>query len=153
VQSGEHRKGNIAPAELVDPSLWTIGTLYIHFLRIIEDLDQRTSERFDAGDKQIKIAMDASEKAINKAEAAAEKRLEILNESRGQLRDQAGTFVTKSELSAELRAMAEKISDLSSRVLIKEGKGSGLQSGWLILVAAITLILMALGIFIKNGGK
>lgn len=42
---------------------------------------------------------------VNKANASMEKRLDGINEFRGQLKDQAGTFITRSELFAWVMAL------------------------------------------------
>lgn len=42
---------------------------------------------------------------VTKANASMEKRLDAINEFRGQLKDQAGTFITRSELFAWIVAV------------------------------------------------
>jgi hypothetical protein len=58
----------------------------------------RTEQRFEASEKAILAALTAAKEAVNKAEIAQEKRLDSVNEFRGQLSDQAATFVTRTEL-------------------------------------------------------
>jgi len=67
----------------------TVGELYV----IINERDRAYTQRFES-----------QERAVNKAEIAAEKRLDAVNEFRGQLKDQAATFVTRTELYAGLVA-------------------------------------------------
>jgi len=55
---------------------WTLGTLYIYFQRQITDLRASLDERSIASDKALQIALLAAEKAVTKAETAAEKRFE-----------------------------------------------------------------------------
>ena len=51
------------------------------------------------------FALQAAEKAVTKAELAAEKRFESVNEFRNQLKDQTGTFITRNELWGWLVAL------------------------------------------------
>lgn len=65
-------------------------------------------------DKAVQAALASAEKAVNKAEAAAEKRFEMMNEFRGQLSDQATTFVTRVEADAINSRNTERIADLGA---------------------------------------
>lgn len=97
------------------PSAWTPDLLKEYFDQRLKDLD----------------------KAVIKAETAAEKRFESVNEFRLQLGDQAANFMTRREYQASHDALTEKINDLTARVDKKEGTGEGLNKGWVILLGAI----------------
>lgn len=72
----------------------------------IRDADARAYEqRFKAQEQAVAFANAASEKATIKAETATEKRFEGVNEFRSQLKDQAGTFITRGELLGWLVAV------------------------------------------------
>lgn len=71
--------------------------------------DKATSAAFAAAKEAVAAALAAQERATNaaftaansavtKAETANEKRLDSVNEFRAQLKDQAGNFVTRTEL-------------------------------------------------------
>jgi len=68
-------------------------TEILHLKELLAAADRRYEQRFDAQEKAVQAALNAA-----KAEQASEKRLDSVNEFRAQLRDQAGTFVTRSEL-------------------------------------------------------
>jgi hypothetical protein len=127
-------------------------TLRDYFERLLAEMDLRYQQRFDAqgqaltaallaAEKAVQTALTAAEKAVTKAEAATEKRFEGVNEFRQALSDQTSTFPSR----AELDAVRERVADLSTRMDKNEGKGSGLDLGWKVLLGAVTL---ALGIWL-----
>ena len=59
-----------------------------------------TNARLDGIDRAIKVALDANEMAITKAELAADKRFASVNEFRQTLTDQTATFATKPSVDA-----------------------------------------------------
>ena len=79
---------------------WTPDTLYIHFAKLIEAVDDQTKERVLAQNLATEAAMAAANKAIEKADKALEKRLDSVNEFRATLKDQQGLFVTRTEVYA-----------------------------------------------------
>jgi len=62
-------------------------------------------QRFKAQEQAVAFALQAAEKAVTKAELAAEKRFESVHEFRNQLKDQTGTFITRNELWGWLVAL------------------------------------------------
>ena len=127
-----------------------------HILALLAEMDLRYQQRFDAQNtaldaarlaakEGVTTALTAAEKAVNKAEIAAEKRFESVNEFRAQLTDQAATFLQRNEYETAHQSVVEKIADLSARLDRTEGAKTGLDSGWKILIAAATL---ALGIWL-----
>jgi len=62
-------------------------------------------QRFKAQEQAVAFALQAAEKAVTKAELAAEKRFESVNEFRNQLKDQTGTFITRNEMWGWLVAL------------------------------------------------
>jgi hypothetical protein len=117
--------------------------LYVHLSRVIDDLERRVGDRFQASDKQNSLALTASDKAVEKAELASEKRFDGANEFRQTLADQANEFVAKSSLD-DLR---DKLNMVVSRIDRMESKGQGLASGWGYLVAGIATLALIIGIW------
>ncbi len=66
--------------------------------KLLDERDLRYKERHDAQQNAISAALAAAEKAVTKAEVAAEKRFDGVNEFRGQLKDQSATFITRTEV-------------------------------------------------------
>ena len=58
---------------------------------------------------------------MSKAELAAERRFDSVNEFRAQLSDQAATFISRAEALLQINANAEKIDALSARMDRGEG--------------------------------
>jgi hypothetical protein len=99
---------------------WTTDTLHQHMQREIDDLrallDERAanqkqaiSDALTAADKLIQAALVSAEKAVDKALDANEKRFEGVNEFRGQLTDQAATFVRRDEIDIRITALGDKL--------------------------------------------
>lgn len=51
-------------------------------------------------EEKAKVALQAAEKAVEKSERASNERFASVNEFRAQLKDQTGTFITRSEALA-----------------------------------------------------
>src|ERR1700730_3038561 len=64
---------------------------------------------FNANEKATAMALASAKEAVAKAEAASEKRFESVNEFRGQLRDQAASFITRDEYSIQLKSITDKL--------------------------------------------
>lgn len=107
-----------------------------HFERIIAEMNIRFEQRFEA-----------QEKAVAKAETAAEKRFDSVNEFRAQLTDQANTFMPRREAEQANQTVSGKVDDLERRMDRNDGKSSGFGQGWAILIGAVTLIVGLIAIF------
>ena len=145
-------------------SEWTVDTLREHTEALFASADQRYVQRFTSADDAVnaaflaqKTAIDAAlaaaDRAVAKAETAAEKRFEGVNEFRAQLADQQRTLMPRAEADIEFRSLREKLDALLGRIealTLKieraDGKGSGLQAGWLYLIGGIGLIGSLVGI-------
>ncbi len=102
-----------------------------------KEIDRRYEQRFvaqetamsaalAAAEKAVAAALAAAEKAVIKAEVAADKRFDSVNEFRGQLADQAATFMPRTETALALLALTEKV-DLAAAKLDKlEGNAVGI---------------------------
>ena len=157
--------------------------------RFLEERDRRYTERFEAqnaalnaaflaADKAVQAALLAAEKAVIKAEVAAERRFESVNEFRGQLADQAKTFLPRQEydvqhaalndkvdalakgLAERLEAESRRINELSLGLVSVGSDSSGrrlaategrVQSNWQIgLAVTVAIALLAAGITIAT---
>lgn len=104
-----------------------------HLRELLSAAEKLNDQRFQAIEDNVGIALTAQEAATAaalasvkeaglKQETATEKRLESVNEFRGQLKDQAGTFVTRAELWAVVStAMMIAIAAIG---LLKKWRGS-----------------------------
>lgn len=94
----------------------------------------------DSQAEKVKLALDAADKAVSKAETATEKRFEGVNEFRGQLADQTATLVSRSEFHTKSESLAEKLSDLTDRINRNEGKNTGISNVWGWVVGAAGMV-------------
>jgi chromosome segregation ATPase len=111
-------------------SKWTVDLLYEHLIAILEERD-----------KAVRAALAASEKALERVAADSNQRFASVNEFRGALDDQARLNITRAEVEASMNRLNERIQELTDRVNKSEGKGAGLNAGWLILAGAIPVII------------
>lgn len=101
----------------------------------------------DSQAEKVALALASSDKAVGKAEIATEKRFESVNEFRQTLSDQTSTFPSR----VELQALAERVSDLSTRMDRSEGRSGGLASGWSIFLAVAGLVGVAIAVISRLG--
>lgn len=118
-----------------------------HVLALLAEMDLRYQQRFDAqgqaltaallaAEKAVQTALIAAEKAVAKAETANEKRFESVNEFRKTLSDQTASFPSR----VELQALADRVSDLATRMDKTEGRSTGIGASWGYLVGAVLLV-------------
>jgi len=84
------------------------------------------------------------EKAVTKAEAAHERRLEGMNEFRNQLKDQQQTFVDKSYYNSQHAILEEKIRDVKLYIDKLDARKEGGNIVWAYVVSGISLFLALL---------
>jgi len=136
-------------SNMMDEKDWNINTL----MKFLDERDKRYEQRFVAQQEATHAALIAAEKAVTKAETAAEKRLDSVNEFRGQLRDQAATFIPRSEVQIMINNLTTKINDLEA--FQDKNIGSSLQhsrtqmqNNWFI-GTIIGIIGLALAYYLK----
>ena len=112
-------------------SVWTVETLRIYIMTLMDAFDLRMSERHEAAQQAIKAAFDAqkealatafqsqkeavnaalaaADRAVAKAEVSTEKRFENVNEFRATLADQQRTLMPRSEAEAVMHSLEAKL--------------------------------------------
>lgn len=108
-----------------------------HVLALLAERDRRYQQRFDDQTTAINAALQAAKEAVAKAEHAAEKRFELLNE----LRDGVAT-------AEQLDALEKLVSDLAARLDRIEGRSTGLNAGWGYLVGAAGVAAAVIAIIV-----
>jgi hypothetical protein len=123
----------------------------------VDGLDRLTDAKFitfrtliDSQAEKVALALAASDKAVQKAEVANEKRFDSVNEFRAQLTDQAATFMPRHEAEARWNGLAEKIDDLKERLGATVGRSAGLAAGWGYMVASVGLAAAVVGIIVAT---
>lgn len=105
-----------------------------------------TEWNFESMLELLQQRFEAQEKAIAKAELAVEKRLESMNEFRGQLKDQSAQFVTRAEFTTALKHVEQKVDDLKQYRDTSSGKSLGINALWLIVLGIISALGTAVAI-------
>lgn len=111
------------------------------------EAELRNEQRFQAQEKAVIAAMSSAERAVAKAETASEKRFDSVNEFRASMNDQAAKFIPRSEAEQRMQSISEKSDGLGIRLERIEGRGQGLNAGWIILTGAVGLVGVLTAIF------
>lgn len=143
---------------------WTVGTLREFLQKQMDDqrvlLDERYATQtkaldaaFVAAEKAVTTALSSAEKAVTKSEDAYRSKFADVNEFRKTLSDQAAGFLSRDAAEARFEALAEKLDALATRLDKSEGRGSGLNAGWVYLLAAIGALgtIFTIYVIVKGG--
>lgn len=119
----------------------------------INAAESRADIRFLAMKEQVEAAFESSQRAIDKADEATEKRFEGVNEFRAALSDQATRFVTTEtlislgdKLQASIDRNREDLITLANRINLREGEVQGSRLTWgtmaALIAAAATIVVI-----------
>lgn len=125
-----------------DESGWTVDTLKMHF----DDLRQADKDA-------LKLALNAADKANDKAETAQRVVNKSQNEFRGTLKDQAATLMPRSESEAVSKEFRTQLDDLKAKVNSLENRKQGAADSMKGIYAAIAAVggILAIIIMLANG--
>lgn len=109
---------------------WTLETLKEYHDTRINELDRRITQAIDDRDARVDLAMSAAKEAVVKADSANERRLDLLNEFRGQQADEARKYAPMLlvdekffTINQRMSLLERSISDLSGRAIALAGIG------------------------------
>jgi len=97
--------------------------------------------RFDAQQKAVEAALASADRAVVKAETAADKRFDSVNEFRKTLTDETQTFVPRAEYGQAYKALEDKVADLTVRVNANENRSVGSAQTWAYMFGALGFIM------------
>jgi len=136
---------------------WTIESLRDFLIRLIEINDKRYDQRFADAKTAVDIAFNAQKESVNsallsadravlKAESAAEKRFDSVNEFRATLADQQRMLMPRAEAEIIFKSLADRIQVLSDDKKTNEGqkKGSGEMIAWFIAALGVGTAIISL---------
>lgn len=103
---------------------------------------------FDTLKEYLDMRFTDSEKAVEKANIANDKRFESVNEFRATLSDQQKDFLTRNEYSRAHNDLLNQVISLNSRMDKKEGESTGINDVWGWIVGAIGLLIAIAGIIV-----
>ena len=126
---------------------------------LIQSNDLRYQQRFEtqeanlitaitAQEKAVAAALQAAKEAVTKAEIAAEKRFDAVNEFRGQLSDQARTFMPRSESELQINALNEKIDNIQGLLGSLGGRSEGVHAAVGYVVGAVGALVGIAGLIL-----
>jgi ribosomal protein L12E/L44/L45/RPP1/RPP2 len=136
---------------------WTVETAMTHLLALVNGLEQRTEDRFEASKDAVTAAIAAADRAVQKAESAAEKRFESVNEFRSTLADQQRNLMLRAEAVALVDSIKDKVSSLEKQLDQqrdeRRGERTGMQNLWGYAVGVIGMLLAAGALITRFTGK
>jgi hypothetical protein len=127
---------------------WTIETLKEHLERLLQEHSERYQERHDTMMRGVKDALASADKAVLKAEEAANKRFESVNEFRQTLSDQQRMFFPRQEAEAQLAALEERLTKLERSHTGEAGQQMGVKSGYMWAIGVVAVVSTIIGIFL-----
>ncbi len=89
--------------------------------------------------------MIAAKEAVQKAENAAEKRFDSVNEFRNTLRDQQLLLMTRAEGDAKFRDTERRLSEITENLNRRASEQKGAGDLWSIIVAGVGFLMMLIG--------
>jgi hypothetical protein len=120
--------------------------------------------RLDAIDRSLQVGLETQKEAVEKASIASNERFQSVNEFRGQLGDQARTFLPRLEYEQAHQALinssqqatsanAQRIDALTERFNDWESRSAGATEVWPILFGAVGLIGVLFGIYMAMANR
>jgi hypothetical protein len=94
-------------------------------LSLIRGLDEKVGLLINAQKEGVKTAMDAAEKAVAKAESAADKRFEALNELRGMAADWRTEFARQSTVDLQIKGIENRLYSMDLLLRDHSSRGTG----------------------------
>jgi hypothetical protein len=101
--------------------------------------------RFAAQESAVQAALASAEKAVVKAESAAERRFDSVNEFRATLADQARLLMPRAEAESAMKSLTEKLDALQTRVNARDDRGRGMGDIWGYIVGAVGILALVIG--------
>ena len=120
-------------------------TAYID--RMLAEHEKRWLVLFSEHEKRWLAGFESHADRVNyafiAAEKAADRSVAVSNEFRGQLADQASTFLRKEEAQARLNSIEARIDVIASRLDKTEGRSGGVGAVGGILLSILALLIAA----------
>lgn len=144
---------------------WTIDTLRVFLLRVIEDNDSRYSERSESQRRAVDAAIAAASEATAKAERATELRFESVNEFRAALTDQTATFMTRAAfdefqkatgtyrdgLNSRFDAVNSRLNSMGGEATGKKDASDNSRANMALIVSVVGIVIMLASLYLRHG--
>jgi chromosome segregation ATPase len=107
----------------------------------LNSFKEGVSLRFAAQEKAVAAAMAASQAAIDKAESAAQRRFEGVNEFRNTLSDQQRTLIPRAEAEVRISAIEKQLDTLRDELTSVRARSLGVAAGWGWAVGVVGIVI------------
>lgn len=130
-----------------DPTVAELVAQLVGLRELIDERDRRYEERSTAQKEAVTSALSAADRAVAKAELAADKRFEGVNEFRAALADQQRTLIPRAEVVVMTNALEAQISVVTKQVEQLLAERAGVRGGWGYAVGVAGLVLTLFSLF------
>jgi len=137
---------DIEPMATLPPDPIALATQQLY--RELNALKELTFTRFDAQTALMEQKFTSLQRAVDKAETSQDQRNQLNNEFRGQLKDQAATFITREYLEVALKSLNERIVALQNYRANMEGRIWAVGAGF----AVLNLVIAGYAAWHSGGG-
>lgn len=128
---------------------WTVCTLREYLLALIRENDRLYIEKFIAAEKAVASALATAERATTKAEDAATKRADSLNESRQMALDNLAVTMPRKEQEQINSAIQLALATHEKKLDQMTGSKGGIKEVWSYIIAGAGIILAALAVLYR----
>jgi hypothetical protein len=111
------------------------------------------SAAFAAAKEAVAAARDAQDRAVLKAEVAADKRFESVNEFRKTLTDQQQTFMPRAQVDEIARGLTDKFTTMKEQVDGLLSERMGIKGGWGYAVGVVGFLLLLAAFALRFVGR
>lgn len=118
--------------------------------KLLDEKEMRFAQGLSALKEQIQLALTASEKAIEKAEANAERWRVNANEWRGAMDDRENKFASRDLVDREFANVRTDLMSLHKSRDESSGQRSVTSSAWGYVIAAVSLLLTGVALVFRK---
>jgi hypothetical protein len=108
---------------------------------VMQERERANGQRFDAQERAVSAALAAAKEAVAKAEMAAEKRFDSVNEFRNTLKDQQQTLLPRAEAAVQFKTTQDRLESIEGRLRLLQGRSEGANWLWSIVLGLAGLVL------------
>ena len=116
---------------------------------LINANDKAYNQRFENVTTATNAALAASDRAVQKAEAASEKRFDAVNEFRATLADQQRNLMPRGEVEILVKGINDKIDALNLTTITRQSKDNGIREGIGVVALIAGVVSVVIGIMFR----
>lgn len=114
----------------------------------LDALKEHLEKRIDESVSRARDALASADKAVLKAEEAANERFRGVNEFRQTLADQQRTFIPRKEAESLFVSLEDRITKLERARTGDAGQQIGVKAGYVWAIGVVAVISTIIGIFL-----